>query len=35
MADVTVPRLGVTVKEVAAVEWLAEDGASVTPVNRS
>lgn len=29
MADLIVPRLGVTVKEVTIVEWLAEDGAAV------
>lgn len=29
MADLIVPRLGVTVKEVTIVEWLADDGAAV------
>ncbi|HTK66102.1 MAG TPA: lipoyl domain-containing protein [Pseudonocardia sp.] len=29
MADLIVPRLGVTVKQVTIVEWLADDGASV------
>jgi pyruvate/2-oxoglutarate dehydrogenase complex dihydrolipoamide acyltransferase (E2) component len=29
MADLIVPRLGVTVKQVTIVEWLAEDGATV------
>jgi hypothetical protein len=36
MAGVVVPRLGVTVKTVTIVEWLADDGATVpraaTPV---
>jgi pyruvate/2-oxoglutarate dehydrogenase complex dihydrolipoamide acyltransferase (E2) component len=30
MADLIVPRLGVTVKEVTIVEWLADDGAEVS-----
>jgi pyruvate/2-oxoglutarate dehydrogenase complex dihydrolipoamide acyltransferase (E2) component len=30
MADLIVPRLGVTVKSVTIVEWLAEDGATVS-----
>jgi pyruvate/2-oxoglutarate dehydrogenase complex dihydrolipoamide acyltransferase (E2) component len=30
MADLIVPRLGVTVKQVTIVEWLADDGASVS-----
>lgn len=29
MADVLVPRLGLTVKSVTVVEWLVEDGAAV------
>lgn len=29
MADLVVPRLGVSVTEVTIVEWLAEDGATV------
>ena len=29
MADLLVPRLGVTVKEVTIVEWLVDDGATV------
>lgn len=29
MADLVVPRLGVSVTEVTIVEWLAEDGAAV------
>jgi pyruvate/2-oxoglutarate dehydrogenase complex dihydrolipoamide acyltransferase (E2) component len=29
VADLVVPRLGVTVKEVTIVEWLVEDGATV------
>jgi pyruvate/2-oxoglutarate dehydrogenase complex dihydrolipoamide acyltransferase (E2) component len=29
MADLIVPRLGVTVKQVTIVEWLADDGAAV------
>lgn len=30
MADLIVPRVGVSVKEVTIVEWLVEDGATVT-----
>jgi pyruvate/2-oxoglutarate dehydrogenase complex dihydrolipoamide acyltransferase (E2) component len=31
MAELIVPRVGVTVKEVTIVEWLVEDGAPVSP----
>ncbi|MDT7590499.1 MAG: Biotin-requiring enzyme, partial [Pseudonocardiales bacterium] len=31
MADLIVPRVGVTVTEVTIVEWLVEDGATVKP----
>jgi pyruvate/2-oxoglutarate dehydrogenase complex dihydrolipoamide acyltransferase (E2) component len=31
MADLIVPRVGVTVTEVTIVEWLVEDGATVRP----
>ena len=30
MADLIVPRLGVTVKQVTIVEWLVEDGETVS-----
>lgn len=30
VADLLVPRLGVTVKEVTVVEWLVEDGETVS-----
>ncbi len=31
MADLIVPRVGVTVKEVTIVQWLVEDGETVSP----